>query len=175
MARIPMTSGFTLIPEGTYIFRIYEAHYDEEFGKIEIKLVNAAGMTQTERYNIKLSDDTLNEKALNAFSYFAKNAMNDFELEDVDPADLVGRYITAEVVHSVVPSKTDANKMLTFANLGDKSPADGFDTEPVSKAMTLGCDATVAETDKVIKPTPAPVADDVKASDIFDIDDLLGM
>ena len=25
MARIPMTSGFTLIPEGTYVFRIYDA------------------------------------------------------------------------------------------------------------------------------------------------------
>jgi hypothetical protein len=29
-----MTSGFTLIPEGTYVFRIYAASYDEEFGKI---------------------------------------------------------------------------------------------------------------------------------------------
>ena len=42
MARIPMTSGFALIPEGTYVFRIYDAKYDEEFGKIEVKLVNAA-------------------------------------------------------------------------------------------------------------------------------------
>ena len=32
MARIPMTSGFTLIPEGTYVFLIYDAKYDEEFG-----------------------------------------------------------------------------------------------------------------------------------------------
>ena len=37
MARIPMTSGFTLIPEGTYVFRVYAATYDEEFGKIEVK------------------------------------------------------------------------------------------------------------------------------------------
>ena len=29
MARIPMTSGFTLIPEGTYVFRIYDVSYDE--------------------------------------------------------------------------------------------------------------------------------------------------
>lgn len=39
MARIPMTSGFTLIPEGTYVFRIYDVSYDEEFGKIEISIV----------------------------------------------------------------------------------------------------------------------------------------
>ena len=47
MARIPMTSGFTLIPEGEYVFRIYDAIYDEDFGKIEIKLVNAQGATHT--------------------------------------------------------------------------------------------------------------------------------
>lgn len=83
MARIPMTSGFTLIPEGTYVFRIYDVSYDEEFGKIEIKLVNAAGMTQTERFTIKDKNDEPNEKALNAFSYFAKTAMGDYTLEDI--------------------------------------------------------------------------------------------
>ena len=75
MARIPMTSGFTLIPEGTYVFRVYAATYDEEFGKIEVKLVNAAGMTHTERFSIKDKNDEMNEKALNAFSYFAKTVM----------------------------------------------------------------------------------------------------
>ena len=43
MARIPMTSGFMVIPEGEYVFRIYDATYDEDFGRIEIKLVNAQG------------------------------------------------------------------------------------------------------------------------------------
>lgn len=47
MARIPMTSGFVLIPEGEYVFRIYDAVYDEEFGKIEVKLVTAQGLTHT--------------------------------------------------------------------------------------------------------------------------------
>ena len=28
MARIPMTSGFVVIPEGEYVFRIYDATYD---------------------------------------------------------------------------------------------------------------------------------------------------
>ena len=107
MARIPMTSGFTLIPEGTYVFRVYAATYDEEFGKIEVKLVNAAGMTHTERFSIKDKNDELNEKALNAFSYFAKTAMNDFSLEDVDPSELVDHFICAEVVHTNLPSNKD--------------------------------------------------------------------
>lgn len=137
MARIPMTSGFALIPEGTYVFRIYDAKYDEEFGKIEIKLVNAAGMTLLERFTIKDKNDELNEKALNAFSYFAKTAMNNYSLEDVEPEELVNHFICAEVVHNKRPSNKDPNKMLTFANLGDKSPAEYFDTEPVARALSI--------------------------------------
>lgn len=138
MARIPMTSGFTLIPEGTYVFRIYAASYDEEFGKIEIKMVTAQGMTHTERFSIKNQDDTFNEGAMNAFSYFAKTAMNDFTLEDIDPEELVDHFIEAEVTHSNFPSKKDPNKTVTFANLGDKAPAEYFDVDPVPQALTLG-------------------------------------
>ncbi len=137
MARIPMTSGFVLIPEGTYVFGIYAATYDEEFGKIEIKLVTAKGMTHTERFSIKDSNDQLNEKALNAFSYFAKTAMNDFDLEDVDPEELIGHFIEAEVVHTNLPSNKDPNKTVTFANLGDKAPADGFTEEPTARVLAL--------------------------------------
>lgn len=138
MARIPMTSGFTLIPEGGYIFRIYEAHYDEDFGRIEIKLVTAKGQTHTERFSIKDKNDNFNEKALGAFSYFAKTAMNDFELEDIDPNELVDHYIWAEVKHTSVPNRNDPTKTVTFANLGEKAPADGFDTAPTPKALNLG-------------------------------------
>lgn len=162
MARIPMTSGFTLIPEGEYIFRIYDATYDEDFGRIEIKLVTAQGQTHIERYSIKNSDDEYNEKALNAFSYFAKTALNDFSLEDVDPVELINHYIKAEVVHTNVPSNKDASKTVTFVNLGSKSPADGFDTEPVARALTIGTQATAT-------PTPKQAT-----TSNLDIDSLLG-
>ena len=117
MARIPMTSGFVIIPEGEYVFRIYDATYDEDFGRIEIKLVNAQGATHTERFSIKDKNDEYNEKALNAFSYFAKTAMNDYTMEDIDPEQLINHYIRAEVVHTKVPSNKDPNKEVTFANL----------------------------------------------------------
>lgn len=170
MARIPMTSGFTLIPEGTYVFRIYDVSYDEEFGKIEIKLVNAAGMTQTERFTIKDKNDELNEKALNAFSYFAKTAMGDYTLEDIDPMELIDHFIEAEVVHTKPPSNKDPNKTVTFANLGDKAPAEYFDTEPVSRALTLGKDknAAPAPQKQATAPAPAPQKQGL------DLDALLG-
>ena len=134
-----MTSGFTLIPEGTHVFRIYEIEQDETFGKIIVKLVNAQGMTQIERFSLKNKNDEWNEGALNAFSYFAKNALNDFTREAVEPKELIDHYIRAEVVHSdPIPNRNDPSKTIVFANLGDKYPADGFDTEPVKKALTLG-------------------------------------
>lgn len=169
MARIPMTSGFTLIPEGEYVFRIYDATYDEDFGRIEVKLVNAQGATHTERFSIKNSDDEFNEGALNAFSYFAKTAMNDYTMEDIDPEQLIDHYIRAEVVHTKSPSKKDPSKTVTFANLGDKSPADGFDTEPVDRALTLGRGGNAP------KPAAKPqTAAPVPASTGLDIDSLLG-
>lgn len=171
MARIPMTSGFTLIPEGTYVFRVYDATYDEEFGKIEVKLVNAAGMTHTERFSIKDKNDETNEKALNAFSYFAKTVMNDYTLEDIDPSELIDHYVRAEVVHTEVPSNKDPSKTVTFANLGDKSPAEYFDTEPVSRALTLGKNKNASATPKATASPSSPAAQPAKG---LDLDSLLG-
>lgn len=170
MARIPMTSGFTLIPEGTYVFRIYDVSYDEEFGKIEIKLVNAAGMTQTEHFTIKDKNDEPNEKALNAFSYFAKTAMGDYTLEDIDPMELIDHFIEAEVVHTKLPSNKDPNKTVTFANLGDKAPAEYFDTEPVSRALTLGKDKNAVPAPQKQATATAPAAQKKG----LDLDALLG-
>lgn len=171
MPRIPMTSGFTVIPEGEYVFRIYDASYDEDFGKIEIKLVNAQGATHTEKFSIKDSNDQMNEKALNAFSFFAKTAMNDYTLEDVDPEELIGHYVRAEVVHTKLPSRKDPTKTMTFANLGDKSPADGFDTTPVPRALTIGRDNKTAAPKTT---APAPEAPKAAPSAGLDLDALLG-
>lgn len=147
MARIPMTSGFVIIPEGEYVFRIYAVDYDEEFGKIVIKMVTSKGAKYNERFSLKNADDEYNDKALGAFSYFAKTALNDFSLEDIDPVELVDHYIRAEVVHTVQPSSKDPSKNVTFANLGDKSPADGFDDEPVASALTTDSPAPVQPTE----------------------------
>jgi hypothetical protein len=132
-----MTGGFQVMPEGEQVLKITKAEYDEDFGKATFTLANAKGQTCLERFSLLNQDNTPNEKALNAFSFFAKTAMNDFDLEDIDPVELVGRYIRAEVIHNKVPSNKDPNKMMTFVNLGDKSPADGFDS---------GCDTTVKPT-----------------------------
>ena len=132
MARIPMTAGFQRIPEGEHVLKITKAEYDEDFGKAIFTLETVHGLSCQERFNLLNQDGTPNEKALNAFSFFAKTAMNNFEMEDIDPTELVGHYIRAEVIHRQSPSRNDPRKMMTFVNLGDKSPADGFDGVPAA-------------------------------------------
>lgn len=164
--RIPMRDGFSIIPKGEYVFRIYEVNHNENFGKIEIKLINAKGQTMTERFTLMQQDGKYNEGALSAFSYFAKTAMNDFDMEDVEPKDLVNHYIRAQVVHSEVPSRKNPDKPMIFANLGDKYPADGFDTEPVERALTLGNENTIQEPVAQEEPQPQTTG--------LNIDELLG-
>ena len=140
MARIPMTGGFQIMPEGEQVLKITKAEYDEDFGKAIFTLVNAEGQTCREQFSLLNNDNTPNEKALNAFSFFAKTAMNDFDLEDIDPIELVGRYIRAEVIHNKVTSNQDPTKTKTFVNLGSKSPADGFDGVPAEPTKPAGLD-----------------------------------
>ena len=154
MAIIPMTSGFTLCPKGVQVFRIYKVDYNEDFGKLTIHLVNAQGITHKENYSLMGADGNINEKACAAFSFFAKTALNDFSLEACDPETLIDRYIKADVIHTETPNRNDPNKMMTFANLGDKWVADGFDTTPVPKALTLGKNTNVT-TAPVTTPAPA--------------------
>ena len=173
MARIPMTSGFTLVPEGVHVFRIYDATYDEDFGKLTVKMVTAQGITHQETFSLKDQNDEPNEKAMNAFSYFAKTALNDFTVEDIDHTDLIDHYIRAEVVHTKLPSKKDPTKTVTFANLGDKSPADGFDTQPVPAALSkkAGDDKPKEKAAPAAAPSAASTPQQAKG---LDLDSLLG-
>ena len=153
MAMIPLTNSFARCPEGVQVFRIYKVEYDEEFGKLRVYLVNAQGITHLEKYYFMRNDKTINEQACSIFSHFAKTALNDTSIEEVDPLTLVDHYIKANVVHTTQPNKNDPTKTVTFVNLGDKWVADGFDTTPVAKALNLGKEATATP---VAQPTPAP-------------------
>lgn len=170
MATIQMTNNnFKVCPEGRHIFRIYKVDYNEEFGKIAVYMVNAQGITHRENFGLMRANGTMNEGACNAFSYFARTALNDYSREEIDHTDLVGHYIGAEVAHTVQPSSKDPSKTVTFANLvGEKWVADGFDTTPVPRALTLG-----AETEAP-KVAATPAQTEAPATKGLDLDTLLG-
>lgn len=157
MATIQMTiNNFTVCPEGRHIFRIYKVDFNPDFGKVVVYMVNAQGITHRENFSLMRADGSMNDGACNAFSFFARTALNDFSREAIDHEELVNHYIGAEVVHTVQPNKNDPSKNVTFANLvGEKWAAEGFDTPPVAKALTLGSETpnAVAPT---VEETPAP-------------------
>lgn len=156
MATIPMTGGFALVPEGTHVFRIYNVDYDPTFGKLLVHMVTAQGITHRERFGLMKSDGTMNDGACNAFSFFAKTALNNFGLAEIDHADLINHYIKAEVTHIEVDSTKEEGKKLTFPKLNNFSPADAFETAPVPKALTLGTTPTASATQAAPTPTPTP-------------------
>lgn len=134
MTKIKLTEGFSLIPEGTHVFQITNVDYKETYGKLEITMKTAAGQSHIERFSLIRDNGTINEGAYKVFSFFAKTALNDFSVSEIEPDQLVGHYMKCAVTHDTVPSKKDPDKMSTFIRLGDKSPANGYEGEtPVAQ------------------------------------------
>ena len=161
MAKIGLTDGFSLIPEGTHVFQITEVKYKEDFGKMEVTMQTDTGQKHTERFSLLDKNGEPNAGAMNAFSYFAKTALNDFSLTEIDHEDLVGHFLRCEVTHEEVESNRTAGTMFKFVRLGDKEPCDGFDDAPATQAP---------------KPAekPAKAAAPAGGKPKFDLDSLLG-
>jgi hypothetical protein len=141
MAKIKLNKGgFTPIPEGTHVFKIIGAEYDEDFGIVDIQMVTADGKKHNEKFFLMTQDGEQNEGVLNAFSYFAKNALNDFTIEEVDPADLVGCFFQADVSHDVQPNKNDPKKTVTWIRLNNWRPSGGFPEKGQINKSTIDLD-----------------------------------
>ena len=127
MAKIKLSEGgFTLIPEGTTTFKIVGVEYKEDFGKMTVDMQTKSGQKHTERFNLLKNDGEVNEGALKAFSFFAKTALNNFNLDEIDDQAIVGCYITATVKHEEYESNKEPGKMLKSAGLNDYAVAVGF-------------------------------------------------
>ena len=128
MAKIKLSEGgFTLIPEGTTTFKIVAVEYKEDFGKMNVEMQTKDGKKHTERFTLLTKNGEVNEGAVKAFSYFAKTALNNFSLDEIDDQDIVGCYITATVSHREYEYERDGEtKTGKLASLSDYAVAVGF-------------------------------------------------
>lgn len=133
MAKIPLTNGFSLIPEGTHIFKITGVEYKEAFGKLNISMVTKEGSKHVERYSLLKADGSPNDGAYNAFSYFAKVALQDYDVEEIDPEELIGHFIECDVEHDVQENKNKPGKTITFIRLSEKRESDGWEEVAAEK------------------------------------------
>lgn len=130
MAKIKLSQGgFTLIPEGVTTFKIVGVEYKEDFGKMKIDLQTKTGVKHSENFTLLTNKGEVNEGALKAFSYFAKTALNNYQLDEIDETDLIGCYITATVKHEEFESNREPGKMLKSARLSDYAVAVGFGSD----------------------------------------------
>lgn len=130
MAKIKLTEvGFTLIPEGVHTFKIVDVEYKEDFGKMKITMQTKSGQKHFENFSLLNKKGEINEGALKAFSFFAKTALNNFSLDEIDEQDLIGCYITATVTHEAYEYEKDGEtKSGKNARLNQYTVAVGFDS-----------------------------------------------
>ena len=137
MAKIKLTTGgFKLIPEGVTTFKITAVDHDADFGKIDCTMHTKDGQTHHEKFTYINVAGEINEGALKAFSYFAKNCLNDFSIDEIDDQDLVGKYIKATVKHEKYIARGGKNegKEMTAVRLNDYSVAVGFEGASVAES-----------------------------------------
>ena len=133
MALIDLAAGgFSVIPEGTHVLKITKVDYNEAFGKITITMETRDGKKHLEKFTLINGAGETNQGALRAFSYFAKVAMNNFDLVSIDHTDLIGKFMECDVTHDEVESNREPGKMLVFSRLGDKRPSSGWADAPAS-------------------------------------------
>ena len=138
MAKIRLSElgGFSLIPEGTTTFKIVGVEYKEDFGKMSVEMQTKTGAKHTERFNLLNKKGEVNEGSLKAFSYFAKTALNNFNLDEIDETDLIDCYITATVKHEEYSYEKDGEtKSGKSARLSDYAVAVGFGSEAKSETV----------------------------------------
>lgn len=127
MIKLSENKGFEIIPEGKTILKITNVKYDKDFGKMIIKMADKSGIAHTERFSLINQSGEVNEKALNAFSWFARTAL-DTEATEIDEQELVGCYIGATCTHVKYEGTGQyAGKTYTKAQLSDYEIAKGFD------------------------------------------------
>jgi len=113
MKRKLVEGGFQPIPEGEQVVRIKgidESDY-QKFDKIVVTIEDAAGRTARVNYNFVNADGTPNETADFVFTRMARAALGDETVDEVDTAELIGRFVRVEIQHS------EGSKGGTFANV----------------------------------------------------------
>lgn len=148
MAKITLSSSFSLVPEGTHIFKITGVEYKPDFGKLNITMETKSGDKHIERFTLINAQGQPNDKSINAFTFFARTALQDYAVSEIDHTDLIGKFIKCTVTHNKVASTKKEGEFVTFVQLGDKYSANGFEettneqskTSPTKKTSGIDLD-----------------------------------
>lgn len=126
MKRKLVESNFQPIPAGEQVVRIKEIDETdyEKFDKLIVVIEDNAGRTARVNFNFVNNDGTPNDIAEFVFSRMARAALGDETIDEVDTADLIGKFVRVEIEHS------EGSKGGTFANVKKWiGPAEPFEVK----------------------------------------------
>lgn len=109
---------FEPIPEGEHIFLIEGVEYNSEFKSATVTLVTQNNQKLFQHYQLNITG------ACNAFSWLIKKAMDDNNIKSIDPEQIIGKYIRAEVVHNKALNRDGEEKI--YCGIKKISSANGF-------------------------------------------------
>lgn len=109
----PKNTNKVFLTEGRHEFKIVDVVYDADFGQIKIDMVTQDGAKATQRYNIETATGETNEQALNLFSWFARCTLKTHWIKEVNENDLIGKFISLEVVFKKYVNKNGETKTAT--------------------------------------------------------------
>lgn len=129
MAKIGLTQGFRNLEVGTeQLLLIKKVSYEEKYMKCKVTLADDEGRALTETYSFKgKKKGTFNEVALGIFSTIAKCATHDFADREIDPEEIEGLYIVADVYEQVVKNEEgeETGRYLHVRNFKEADADDG--------------------------------------------------
>lgn len=104
MAKIGLIQGFRNLEVGKeQTLTIKRVSYDEKYLKCKVTFADADDRALTETFSFKgKKKGTYNEVALGIFSTIAKCATHDFKDREIDPEEIQGCQIVADVYEQVV-------------------------------------------------------------------------
>jgi hypothetical protein len=96
-----LVEGFQPIPAGEQVVRIKEIDETdyEKFDKLVVVIEDAHGRTARVNFTFVNDDGTPNDTAEFVYSRMARAAMGDETLDEVDTADLIGKFVRVEIEH----------------------------------------------------------------------------
>ena len=137
---IALNEGYKeLRPGDAQLLRVKAVSYDEDKGRMRVTFADAEGGASSEFYNLFTKrrvkgqrglQTVPNDGALTAFSTMAKHALGDWSREEVDPDELVGCYLVANVRYDRVKNE-ETGEVREYLHVRGFQEADGrtFDDE----------------------------------------------
>ena len=126
---ISLTNSYELIPDGTYVFLITEAYYEESSGKLMYTMKTSKDLIHYEYFTLLDRNGQPNKGAQKAFTMFAKCVLDNKHLTEVDHEELVNHYVICNVSHTSTPCRTDPKKLIEFNKLSYIAAASAFEKE----------------------------------------------